>query len=183
MNEDPIQRQLRQQQEEITKLRGQLSELEHLKGTLDPYKVAERETLLSALEELRRSSWDAVRSSSRFSAEELPGAAAKLDEYPALVTLTPDPMLSGKLKYGIVKKEGLAPFRIGRAPRMDLELDGIGICQEHCEVNDPRQPQTPLSRFRWPRARGYSPSSPSPLNPSDRRRSSGCRAWTRRVSE
>lgn len=40
MNEDPIQRQLRQQQEEITKLREQLAELERQKylGS-DPYKV------------------------------------------------------------------------------------------------------------------------------------------------
>lgn len=96
--------------------------------------MAERETLLSALEELRRSSWDAVRSSNRFSLEELHGGSGVLEgEYPSLVTLTPDPMLSGKLKYGVLKKDG-SSFRVGRANSMDLELDGVGICQEHCEV-------------------------------------------------
>jgi hypothetical protein len=57
-----------------------------------------------------------------------------VDEYPSLVTLTPDPMLSGKLKYHVANKEGGAAFRIGRASGMDLELDGVGICQEHCEI-------------------------------------------------
>lgn len=148
MNEDPIQRQLRQQQEEITKLRQQLAELEDGSSNFGPdaqngYADAdEREALLSALEELRRSSWDAVRSSARFSAEDLMHSQQYPDQlqapspsslYPLLVTLTPDPMLSGKLKYSI-RKPDATPFRIGRAENMDLCLDGIGICEEHCEI-------------------------------------------------
>lgn len=147
MNEDPIQRQLRQQQEEITRLRQQLAELEDSPSTFGPenkrngYADAdERDALLSALEELRRSSWDAVRSSARFSAEDLghqhqnqhqPASSDAL--YPLLITLTPDPMLSGKLKYSIQKPDK-TPFRIGRAKNLDLCLDGIGICQQHCEI-------------------------------------------------
>ena len=188
MNEDPIQRQLRQQQEEITKLRGQLQEMEMLKidgGTADPYKVnwsravfhlrcpglltalqqvAEREALLSALEELRRSSWDAVRSSSRFSAEDLQRGAV-IDEYPVLVTLTPDPMLSGKLKYGVGRPKDQRAFRIGRAAGLDLELDGVGICQEHCEVNSMRLKSAPPL------------PPPSPVSPVFR--SLGSRLWLR----
>jgi len=139
MNEDPIQRQLRQQAEEITKLRHQLAELEQarpgISGT-SSMAAMERETLLSALEELRRSSWDAVRSSARFSVEELKPGGAQQDEYPLLVALTPDPMLSGKLKYSVRRlKDGApVPFGIGRSARNSLELDGVGICQEHCEI-------------------------------------------------
>ena len=151
MNEDPIQRQLRQQQEEIMKLRQQLAELEEsssgkgLGGNAQGYADAEeREALLSALEELRRSSWDAVRNSARFSAEDLFQAnqenlegTANLEGsalgFPLLVTLTPDPMLSGKLRYSIQKPDSTS-FCIGRAENMDLCLDGIGICEEHCEI-------------------------------------------------
>jgi len=137
MNEDPIQRQLRQQAEEITKLRHQLAELEQARPSGTSSMAAmERETLLSALEELRRSSWDAVRSSARFSVEELKPGGAQQDEYPLLVALTPDPMLSGKLKYSVRRlKDGApVPFGIGRSARNSLELDGVGICQEHCEI-------------------------------------------------
>lgn len=80
------------------------------------------------------SSWDIVKNREMCYVNELYDHIG----FPALVTLSSDPMLSGKLRYCLYKPlldEGDDDsFKIGRAVDSDLELDGVGISARHCQV-------------------------------------------------
>jgi len=98
------------------------------------------------MEELRRSTWDAIKNNETCYVNQL------FDDigFPALVTLSPDPMLSGKLRYCLNKQRlscnddgggdggEVYAFKIGRSLDSDLELDGVGICARHCNVKAQR---------------------------------------------
>ncbi|XP_006860858.1 PREDICTED: kinesin-like protein KIF13A isoform X4 [Chrysochloris asiatica] len=138
VNEDPNARVIRELREEVEKLREQLSQAEAMKAPELKEKLEESEKLIKELtvtweEKLRKTEEIAQERQRQLESMgiSLETSGIKVgDDKCYLVNLNADPALNELLVYYLK-----AHTRVGADTSQDIQLFGIGIQPEHCEID------------------------------------------------
>ncbi|KAM9666801.1 kinesin-like protein KIF13A isoform 4-T4 [Trichechus inunguis] len=138
VNEDPNARLIRELREEVEKLREQLSQAEAMKAPELKEKLEESEKLIKELtvtweEKLRKTEEIAQERQRQLESMgiSLETSGIKVgDDKCYLVNLNADPALNELLVYYLK-----AHTRVGADTSQDIQLFGIGIQAEHCEID------------------------------------------------
>ncbi|XP_006888753.1 PREDICTED: LOW QUALITY PROTEIN: kinesin-like protein KIF13A [Elephantulus edwardii] len=138
VNEDPNARVIRELREEVEKLREQLSQAEAMKAPELKEKLEESEKLMKELtvtweEKLRKTEEIAQERQRQLESMgiSLETSGIKVgDDKCYLVNLNADPALNELLVYYLK-----AHTRVGADTSQDIQLFGIGIQPEHCEID------------------------------------------------
>ncbi|XP_052012680.1 kinesin-like protein KIF13A isoform X4 [Apodemus sylvaticus] len=138
VNEDPNAKVIRELREEVEKLREQLSQAEAMKAPELKEKLEESEKLIKELtvtweEKLRKTEEIAQERQRQLESMgiSLETSGIKVgDDKCYLVNLNADPALNELLVYYLKDHT-----RVGADTSQDIQLFGIGIQPEHCEIN------------------------------------------------
>uniref|UniRef100_A0A8D2M925 Kinesin family member 13A n=1 Tax=Zonotrichia albicollis TaxID=44394 RepID=A0A8D2M925_ZONAL len=138
VNEDPNARVIRELREEVEKLKEQLSQAEAMKAPELKEKLEESEKLIKELtvtweEKLRKTEEIAQERQRQLESMgiSLESSGIKVgDDKCYLVNLNADPALNELLVYYLKDHT-----RVGADTSQDIQLFGIGIQPEHCEIN------------------------------------------------
>ncbi|XP_032078698.1 kinesin-like protein KIF13A isoform X7 [Thamnophis elegans] len=138
VNEDPNARVIRELREEVEKLREQLSQAESMKAPELKEKLEESEKLIKELtitweEKLRKTEEIAQERQKQLESMgiSLESSGIKMGEDKCyLVNLNADPALNELLLYYLKDHT-----RVGADTSQDIQLFGIGIQPEHCEID------------------------------------------------
>ncbi|XP_038302371.1 kinesin-like protein KIF13A isoform X1 [Canis lupus familiaris] len=138
VNEDPNAKVIRELREEVEKLKGQLSQAEAMKAPELKEKLEESEKLIKELtvtweEKLRKTEEIAQERQRQLESMgiSLETSGIKVgDDKCYLVNLNADPALNELLVYYLKDHT-----RVGADTSQDIQLFGIGIQPEHCEID------------------------------------------------
>uniref|UniRef100_A0A8D2L0C1 Kinesin family member 13A n=1 Tax=Varanus komodoensis TaxID=61221 RepID=A0A8D2L0C1_VARKO len=148
VNEDPNARVIRELREEVEKLKEQLSQAEAMKAPELKEKLEESEKLIKELtvtweEKLRKTEEIAQERQKQLESMgislEMSGIKVREDKC-YLVNLNADPALNELLVYYLKDHT-----RIGADTSQDIQLFGIGIQPEHCEIDIAQDGEVSLS--------------------------------------
>ncbi|KAM6453880.1 kinesin-like protein KIF13A isoform 5-T5 [Liasis olivaceus] len=139
VNEDPNARVIRELREEVEKLKEQLSQAEAMKAPELKEKLEESEKLIKELtitweEKLRKTEEIAQERQKQLESMgiSLESSGIKMGEDKCyLVNLNADPALNELLVYYLKQDH----TRVGADTSQDIQLFGIGIQPEHCEID------------------------------------------------